>query len=567
MRSLALGLVLGAAAACTEGMSPGPMGQLRVRAVFATGEEPATLGVVVNDIRIVVRRNGGSGAVAVDTTVPFEPDATLSWILDLTTPPESLGITAQLGQGSLALYEGASHASVAEGIGSSSGGVNDVPVRFLGKPIKSIDVTPGSATVQSLGSSQQYTAVARDAQGAVVPGVSFSWSTSNAAVVSIDSTGLATGLAVGTVSITASTEGISGGATMVVTQAVATVTVSPDSATVKVTGSVRFTAKARDANGHLIPGTPFAWKSSDTSVAKVTAILPDTGLAEALAVGTTILRATAAGVSDTAKLTVFDDNGGQPGPIASIEVTPPVATITAIDADQQFTAVARDTNGNAIPGVTFTWSSSHTSVAKVNATGLAIATGAGVTTITASALGLSGTATLNVIPLPAFIRITPPSATIAKGDGMTFTAVVFDANGYPVPGAPVAWSSSNPAIATVGATTGQASGLAHGTVAVTATSGGASAAASLEVVEVAQVIVQPGSEPNVPLGGSVQFTAIVRDINGRIVTGLKVSWSSSDPSVASIDADTGLARGLKRGSTFISARVGGVTGRVRLEVN
>jgi hypothetical protein len=93
--------------------------------------------------------------------------------------------------------------------------------------------------------------------------------------------------------------------------------------------------------------------------------------------------------------------GGGAPTINSIEVTPATAS-KQVGQTQQFTAVAKDASGNPISGVTFTWSSSNTSVATVNNNGLATAVAVGSATITASAGGKSGTATLTVTPIPTF---------------------------------------------------------------------------------------------------------------------------------------------------------------------
>ena len=61
--------------------------------------------------------------------------------------------------------------------------------------------------------------------------------------------------------------------------------------------------------------------------------------------------------------------------VHSVTVTPN-RDYTRIHATQQFTAVARDRNGVVIPGQTFEWSSSNTSIATINASGLGTTTGA-----------------------------------------------------------------------------------------------------------------------------------------------------------------------------------------------
>jgi len=61
--------------------------------------------------------------------------------------------------------------------------------------------------------------------------------------------------------------------------------------------------------------------------------------------------------------------------VHSVTVTPN-RDYTRIPATQQFTAVARDKNGVVIPGQTFEWQSSNTSVATISASGLGRTTGA-----------------------------------------------------------------------------------------------------------------------------------------------------------------------------------------------
>ena len=83
--------------------------------------------------------------------------------------------------------------------------------------------------------------------------------------------------------------------------------------------------------------------------------------------------------------------------VASIEVSPTQVTLRAIGTTQQFTAVAKDASGAAIPGKTFSWSSSEPVVATIDATsGLATAVDNGTTAITATSDGVSGSTALQV---------------------------------------------------------------------------------------------------------------------------------------------------------------------------
>lgn len=80
--------------------------------------------------------------------------------------------------------------------------------------------------------------------------------------------------------------------------------------------------------------------------------------------------------------------GSNDSSITTITVTPAKPGVTA-GGTEQFTATAKDAAGNTISGVTFTWASSNTDVATINASGLATGITAGSTNITASAQGVT----------------------------------------------------------------------------------------------------------------------------------------------------------------------------------
>jgi len=81
-------------------------------------------------------------------------------------------------------------------------------------PVSSVTVTPNGATLQP-GATLQLSALTRDAGGSVLSGRTVTWTTGNASVVSINATGLVTAVAPGSVTITATSEGVSGTATIV----------------------------------------------------------------------------------------------------------------------------------------------------------------------------------------------------------------------------------------------------------------------------------------------------------------------------------------------------------------
>lgn len=82
-------------------------------------------------------------------------------------------------------------------------------------PVASVVVAPATATL-TVGQSQTFTAAARDGQGNTLAGRAVTWATSNPGVVSVTASGVATAVAVGQATVTASVEGKTGSATVTV---------------------------------------------------------------------------------------------------------------------------------------------------------------------------------------------------------------------------------------------------------------------------------------------------------------------------------------------------------------
>jgi uncharacterized protein YjdB len=112
-----------------------------------------------------------------------------------------------------------------------------------------------------------------DARGDPLLGRTVTWSSSNAAVATVDGTGLVTGVgAGGPVTVTAASEGRSGTASITVTPApVASVSVSRATATIIAGFTEPLTATAKDAHGNALPGRAVVWSSSDPAIATVSA--------------------------------------------------------------------------------------------------------------------------------------------------------------------------------------------------------------------------------------------------------------------------------------------------------
>ena len=83
-------------------------------------------------------------------------------------------------------------------------------------PVASVSVSPGTPSIQ-VGSTVQLSATARDANNNILTGRSIAWSTANAAIASISTTGLVTAVTAGSTQITATSEGKTGSAAVTVT--------------------------------------------------------------------------------------------------------------------------------------------------------------------------------------------------------------------------------------------------------------------------------------------------------------------------------------------------------------
>lgn len=176
------------------------------------------------------------------------------------------------------------------------------PTQPNSQVVASVVVTPARDTILALGQTRQFVAVARNATGGAIAGKVFAWQSSAPTVLAVGpATGVATALAQGDATISASVEGKAGQASVLVAQQVSTVEVSPGNPNLNAIGAnQQFTAVAKDANGAVVGGVQFLWLSSDPTVATV----DNSGKATAKAPGTTTITAAGLGVPGSTTLTV-----------------------------------------------------------------------------------------------------------------------------------------------------------------------------------------------------------------------------------------------------------------------
>jgi uncharacterized protein (TIGR03437 family) len=173
------------------------------------------------------------------------------------------------------------------------------------------------------------------------------------------------------------------------------------------------------------------------------------------------------------------------GRLTRVQLTPASAAVI-VGGATQFIAQAFDQFDRTLPGATFTFTSSDTSIAAItdvttdNANGRAVATvtgrNAGSIQIRATATDgansvMSNEAVLQVSVLPPVVQrvvVGPASAALNRGQTQQFSAQAFDQNNQLVPTATFSWTTSDMQIASA-STEGLARGVGLGAVNVIAT--------------------------------------------------------------------------------------------------
>jgi len=361
------------------------------------------------------------------------------------------------------------------------------------------------------------------------------WASDRPGVATVDGAGFVTAIAAGSTTITASSEGVTGAASVVVLARVAHLMITPPTASMLPSQQVQLSATVQDAMGGVLV-RPVTWSSSASGIASVDA----NGLVTAIAPGRVDITAASEGSGTSASITVL-----APVHVVSLE---PVATTLYLGATQRLSATIFDATGDLLSR-TVAWSSSSPGVATVDAAGLVRALAPGTTTITATAAGIVGAANVTVVAPVGDVQLSPSSVSLLTAESIQLTPVLRDLTGAVVV-RPIAWSSESPAIASV-SSNGRVTAIASGTAVVRAVAEGVAATAEVTVLaRVASLVITPDSAA-VVLDGSVQLAAVATDAQGRLLE-RTVAWSSSRPDRATVDS-RGRVIGISVGTAEISA--------------
>jgi uncharacterized protein YjdB len=397
-------------------------------------------------------------------------------------------------------------------------------------PVKSVVIT---STPPSIFINQTTTlaAVAKDSAGNILTGRVIGWLSQNTAVATVDpGSGVVTGVAAGTAPIVATSEGVTSNPIQVTVTAAppSTVVLSPSVSQVDVGQTVTLTATVTNSQGQIIPNPTVSYSSSQTSIANIQS-QPTSSSALVLAgpnTGTATITGTSGAATGTATIIVSLVG------VDSVHVSAAQDTLT-VGLNETLTATPYDSSGNVITGRTVTWHSSNTAVATVTAAGLVKAIGPGTAVIFATVSGVTGSLAMvvNSVPVGSVI-VVPAVDTILPLGQVQLSDTVKDANGNVLTGRPVAWNSTNSAIATV-SSTGLVTGVSPGSAQITATSGGVAGSNTTVVLAPVQTVIVEPTTATITTAQTAQFSDTLKDANGIVLTGrfYQVMWTTNNASI------------------------------------
>ncbi len=446
----------------------------------------------------------------------------------------------------------------------------------IGNPVASVTL-PASIAVSNVQTTSQ-TVTVRDVslvglanRVVTVTSTNPSIVTATPAVSQTNISGVVTlavrGVAVGSASIIASSEGFADTVLVTVSTAVPAsitfdgylaLTTTPSISTGRTYQAV---ATVRDNLGNAIPGQAVTWTSSLPTAATVST----SGLVTGVGAGSTLITAAVTSNPAISLGRTFTTQN----PVATVLLSS--STISGVvSLVSNVTVTPRDAANATLTGRPFTATSSDTTIARVilvsanqiQVTNVRI----GTAVITVASEAVTSTINVTVTPPPVASVIITGGTTLNRSSTLQLTATTRDAGNNVLTGRTVTWSSSNPAAATINASTGLVTGVGVGSTLITATSEGINGTVTISVTtDVTQVIVAP-STFSLAVGATQTLTATPQNAGGTALTGRTVTWTSLSPTIASVNASTGVVTGVAIGSATIRATVDGVIGNATATV-
>lgn len=231
---------------------------------------------------------------------------------------------------------------------------------------------------------------------------------------------------------------------------VASVVISSPSPGLVIGATSTLSAIAKDQSGNVVSGKTATWSTSAPDVVSIVSMTPLSVTLKGEHAGSSVLTATIEGTSSEITLAV----GEVRAQVATVAVTP-VSSLIQVGQQLQLLATVRDASGNLLTDRPVTWSwPSNNGQLTVSQSGLVTALAANdvgpplTTVVTATSEGVTGTTNV-IVTSVASVDVSSPTSTIMVGGHETLHVSLTLAGNTARANQSVAWTSSNPAVATV----------------------------------------------------------------------------------------------------------------------
>lgn len=410
---------------------------------------------------------------------------------------------------------------------------------------------------------------------------SVAWSTASINLATFSTNagqkGLVQTLATGQVLLSATYKELSAVTTLTITAATLTrIDVSPPFAALAKGTKQPFSAVGTFTDGTSQDLTATAtWGTADGAVAQITTLGAQQVEISAAARGNTTITAEALGQRGTATMTVTD------AALTRLEIAPSTAS-AARGTGVRFSATGTFSDGTTQDlSSSVRWTSSDTGIAEfpggANAIGEVSAKAKGTATLSAAVAGQSATATLTVTDASvSAISVTPPAPSLAKGTTTRLSATgTFSDGTIQDVTRSVSWQSSLVSVATVvnmGNNMGAVDALSQGAAVISASLGGKTGTATLNVTDAALVSIAVSADSaSLAKGVAAQLvaTGTFSDATTQDLTSLVV-WSSTDSNIAAVSntaGQRGRVTAMAKGMAALRAARGEISGSLAMTVS
>lgn len=439
---------------------------------------------------------------------------------------------------------------------ATSNGKSATCVITITNPLSSVALNVSSKTVyDTQGFQLSVVAKGVDTSASCSESVTYTWKSSAPTVASVSETGYVTGRTRGTATITVTAKSDTN---TVTASCVVTVNELIEISSLVLQNAnnngviTMVVGETRMINVKIVPENAsiknISWTNSDSSVLSFSG---DTVSGSNAFLTVKALKAGKANVTYTAK-----DSSGKSG-VVTVEVLPLVSfvslsetvkVVSPTSTGEKLVATVLPANaGNKV----LEWSSSDPNICQVDNAGVLIPKKVGVCTITAKTTDsskLSASCKVRVAPRASSVSINRTLANLEVGETVKLSATVITQDGLNYND--VEWISENTNIATVSAS-GVVTAKYPGTVKIKAVALDGTEKSAVCVVEVTQS-VKSVSLPSAKTLGVKTSTTLTAQIVPSYATNKKVTWKSSDTSVATVDQNGKVTAKDKVGSCKIT---------------